>query len=129
MRKYHKDGSQPKPNEVFVFGSNLSGIHGAGAAKQAIMYGATFGVGVGFMGNTYAIPTKDFKVDTLPLTNIAFFVKLFVQASLNTPHIQYFITAVGCGLAGYKHSDIAPMFADCEDNCSFPDSWKEFLGD
>lgn len=129
MRKYHKDGSQPKPDEIFVFGSNLSGIHGAGAAKQAITYGAQYGVGVGFMGNTYAIPTKDFKVDTLPLTNIAFFVKLFTQASLNTPNMQYFVTAVGCGLAGYTHEQIAPMFADCGDNCSFPDVWKQFLGD
>lgn len=127
MRKYHKDGSQPKPDEIFVFGSNLSGIHGAGAAKQAITYGAQYGVGVGFMGNTYAIPTKDFKVDTLPLTNIAFFVKLFTQASLNTPNMQYFVTAVGTGLAGYSHEQIAPLFADCGDNCSFPHVWEKYL--
>lgn len=127
MRVYHKDGSQPNENQIFVFGSNLSGIHGAGAAKQAIRYGARFGVPVGFMGRTFAIPTKNEKVDTMSLEEIRKFVDIFVRTSLNTPNIQYFVTRIGCGLAGYRDWQIAPMFKDCGDNCSFAEEWKEFI--
>lgn len=48
-------------NQIFVFGSNPSGIHGAGSAKVAIKFGALYGKGRGLVGQTYALPTKNLK--------------------------------------------------------------------
>lgn len=125
--KYHKDGSQPRKDEVFVFGSNLAGIHGAGAAKQALRYGAKYGHGIGAYGNTYAIPTKDYDIKTLPLDSIRAYVDRFKRVTLAHPNVKFFVTRVGCGLAGYSDREIAPMFKGCGVNCSFPDNWAPFL--
>lgn len=127
--RYHKDHTEPQNGEVFVFGSNLAGIHGAGAARLAEQkYGAGRGVGIGLAGDSYAIPTKDYEICTLPLESIYGDVGRFIVFSkmyLN----DFFVTRVGCGLAGYKDSDIAPMFKGCRDNVIFPEEWKEFLED
>lgn len=127
--RYHKDGSQPRKDEVFVFGSNLAGIHGAGAAKQAIRYGAKYGHGIGQYGNTYAIPTKDYDIKTLPLESIKAYVDRFKRITLAHPDVKFFVTRVGCGLAGYSDREIAPMFKGCSSNCSFPQQWAPFLED
>lgn len=125
--KYHKDMSLPSKNEVFVFGSNLAGIHGKGAAKLALQYGARYGVGVGPSGRTYAIPTKGYDIETLSLEHIIPYIKRFTKITYEYPTVKFFITRIGCGLAGYKDKDIAPHFKGCNDNCSFPIQWKEFL--
>lgn len=109
-------------NEVFVFGSNLAGRHGAGAAKQALKWGAIYGVGVGHRGKTYAIPTKDENIQTLPLYQIKEYVKEFISYAKDRPEI-FLVTAIGCGLAGYQPKDIAPMFNDVSKNIVLP---KEF---
>ena len=103
-----------KPNQVFVFGSNLAGIHGAGAALQAIQFGAVRGVGVGLCGQTYAIPTKDKYINTLPLSGIRKYVDEFIRCALHS-ELEFLVTPIGCGLAGYEPKDIAPMFKDCLD--------------
>lgn len=125
--KFHKDGTLPGPKEVFVFGSNLAGIHGAGTAKAALGFGARMGHGVGAQGRTYAIPTKDVDIKTMLLDNIKPYIERFKKVTLEYPHVKFFVTRVGCGLAGYKDKDIAPLFKGCGSNCSFPDQWKEFL--
>lgn len=125
--KFHKDGTQPGDDEVFVFGSNLAGVHGAGAAKAALRYGARMGHGVGLQGRTYAIPTKDFDIKTLPIDNIKPYIERFKKVTLEHPQVKFFITRVGCGLAGYKDSEIAPLFRGCGDNCSFPKEWGAYL--
>ena len=125
--RLHKDGIQPYEDEVFVFGSNLAGIHGAGAAKQAIKYGAKYGQGIGLSGRTYAIPTKDDNIQTLPLSEIEVHVENFVKFSTDNPETTFFLTRIGCGLAGYKDRDIAPMFKGCGGNCIFPEQWETFL--
>lgn len=125
--RLHKDGIQPYEDEVFVFGSNLAGIHGAGAAKQAIKYGAKYGQGIGLSGRTYAIPTKDDNIQTLPLSEIEVHVENFVKFSIDNPETTFFLTRIGCGLAGYKDRDIAPMFKGCGGNCIFPEQWETFL--
>lgn len=125
---YHDDGSMPKVREIFVFGSNLAGIHGAGAAKAARLYcGAVYGIGDGMSGNSYAIPTKDKDFNCLTLETIQGFVNVFVEYTKQHPEYNYFITRVGCGLAGNLDEEIAPMFKDCGDNCSFAGQWKEFI--
>lgn len=127
IRTYHKDGTLPNiEHQVFVFGSNQSGIHGAGAAKVAKDYGAVYGVGFGRQGRTYAIPTKNYTVDTLPLEVIKQFVEAFVDHTKANPRESFFVTRVGCGLAGYTDAEIAPMFREAI-NCSFAESWEQYL--
>jgi len=131
--KFHIDGTLPKDNEIFVFGSNLSGIHGAGAALVAKnLYRAKLGFGVGLQGGSYAIPTKDHHIITLSLKDIIPHIKEFCnfvdEHRIYNPDIGFFITRIGCGLAGYDDSDIAPLFKMCNaKNCSFANEWKPYL--
>lgn len=129
LYKYHRDGSQPAPNQIFVFGSNLSGIHGAGAAKAAWLdYGAVRGVGEGLTGHSYALPTVRLGIaGPLPLFFIKEAVDRFINYALNTPDHEYFVTRIGCGLAGYHDSEIAPLFKNVPPNCSLPVTWQPYL--
>jgi len=104
-----------KPNEVFVFGSNLQGHHVGGAAKIAYeKFGAEWGLEEGFSGNTYAIPTVDFTSrEQMDLEDIEVFVQRFVEYVKTTPNKTFLVTAIGCGIAGFKESEIAPMFREC----------------
>lgn len=127
--KYHDDGSRPLFGHIFVFGSNLAGIHGAGAALAAkLYYGAQSDVPVGPCNNSYAIPTKGFNFNCLTLEQIKSRVDQFVEYTKQHPELQFFVTRVGCGLAGNADADIAPMFKGCGDNCSFAGQWREYLG-
>lgn len=113
--------------EIFVFGSNLAGRHGKGAAKEALEnHGARYGVGVGKFGNSYAIPTKDRELRTLDLVEINIYVAQFIKEAYYWPEAMFNVTLIGCGLAGYKPEQIAPMFRLALDlpNVRLP---KEFL--
>lgn len=111
---------------IFVFGSNLAGRHGAGAALFARQrYGAKLGQGIGPQGMSYAIPTKDAKLVTLPLGEIAIYVKDFLAYATRHPELTFNVTRVGCGLAGYKDADISPMFAGAPKNCVLPAEWRQ----
>lgn len=100
-----------KENEIFVFGSNLSGRHGKGAAKTALDWGAVYGKGNGIQGKTYGIPTKDVNVyKTLPLSEIKKYVNEFLNYAFLNPDKTFLVTEVGCGLAGYSVKEIAPLF-------------------
>jgi hypothetical protein len=98
--------------DVFVFGSNLAGRHGAAGAKHAREnYGARYGVGVGRTGDAYAIPTKDHGLMVLPLDVIALHIRTFIAYAANNPELKFGLTHVGCGLSGYDwESDIRPLF-------------------
>lgn len=112
--------------DIFVFGSNLAGIHGAGAANYALQYhGAKWGQGYGLQGNSFGIPTKDVNLRTLPLAQIMFYVEQFLIFANNNPHLKFKVTRVGCGLAGYTDNDIAPMFRCAPANVDFFEpSWR-----
>lgn len=98
-------------NEVFVFGSNLSGRHGKGAAKTALGWGAKWGQATGLQGRTYGIPTKDSDVSkTLNLSHIQLHVNEFIDFAIINPQLKFLVTEIGCGLAGLKPKDVAPMF-------------------
>lgn len=101
-----------KDNEIFVFGSNLSGFHGGGAAKLALdKFGAVYGNGIGLQGKSYAIPTKDFFIRrTLSLGEIEPYVLEFYNFAKNNKEFTFLVTLIGCGLAGYTPKDIAYMF-------------------
>ncbi len=106
---------------VFVFGSNLAGRHGKGAALTALqVYGAKYGVGEGRTGNSYAIPTKDRNLNVLPLQSIQESVKTFLEYARSHSYIHFMVTPIGCGLAGYKPHQIAPFFRDAPPNCTLP---------
>lgn len=110
---------------VFVFGSNLAGRHGKGAALCAMKdHGAIYGRGIGPQGHSYAIPTKDGSLVTLPLFTINLYVDVFKRFALERPEKTFNVTRIGCGLAGYTDSDIAPMFMDAPINCNLPEGWR-----
>lgn len=121
--------SSPLPeSEIFVFGSNEAGIHGAGAAYHAHRhYGAEWGKGIGRTGNAYGIPTKDLNIQTLPLHKINEYVLDFLEYAEAHPELKFYVTRIGCGLAGYKNEDIAPMFEDAPSNCRLEEDWKEVI--
>lgn len=119
------DEGVPGWRPIFVFGSNLAGRHGAGAAKAAYdEHGAVYGNGVGRQGSSYAIPTKDRQIKTLPLDKIKPHVDEFIEYAKKHPHLTFLVTRIGCGLAGYKDDDIAPMFKGAPDNCLLPEGWR-----
>jgi hypothetical protein len=101
------------PNEIFVFGSNLAGRHGAGAAGTALrLFGAHWGQGVGFSEQSYAIPTKNHHIQILPLQFIRPYVAEFLEFAASRLDLRFFVTPIGCGLAGYTPKDIAPLFLE-----------------
>jgi len=111
MRFTPENINQLAPNEIFVFGSNLAGIHGAGAARLAFdRFGAVWGVGIGHQGKSYALPTKDKDINTLSLPEITNHVVDFLEYAKNHPEFTFLVTKIGCGLAGWDVEDIAPCF-------------------
>ena len=124
---FHPDRTTPKDGRIFVFGSNRGGKHGAGAALEArLRYGALLGQGEGLVGKSYAIPTTTANFECLSLEEIEQYVETFVLFTLENPDMEFFVTRVGCGLAGNKDEDIAPMFKGAI-NCSFPENWRNYL--
>ncbi|MBP6568958.1 MAG: hypothetical protein KA270_17415, partial [Saprospiraceae bacterium] len=118
------------PKQIFVFGSNEAGTHGAGAAKLALdKFGATNSKGIGLQGNSYALPTKDKMIKTLPLSKIQTYVDTLWQFAKDTPMLQFLITKVGCGLAGYTEKDIAPLFFKFVvlDNVTLPQEFIDII--
>lgn len=122
--------------EIFVFGSNLAGRHGAGAALHAKEHcGAIYGRGEGLQGNSYAIPIKDGRNradlkdprQTLALSAIGPAVDRFLTFARAHSELQFQITAIGCGLAGYKPDQIAPFFQDHPANCILPSEFTIVL--
>lgn len=106
-----------KENEVFVFGSNEAGIHGAGAAKTAkVRFGAKDFKGFGYhstpIGLTFAIPTKDWEIKTLHPFYIHAYIHRFIDFAKYRKDLKFLVTELGCGLAGYTPEDIAPMFKE-----------------
>ena len=117
-------------NQIFVFGSNESGLHGGGAANLAYHnFGATMYQGLGLSGNSFAIPTKDWLVDTLDLKTIQFYVNRFEQFVRTHPSLEYMITRIGCGIAGYTAEEIAPMFKNFVDleNIYLPEDFIKII--
>lgn len=128
VRRYHKNGTLPQEGEIFVFGSNLAGRHGRGAALVAMTLGAVRGVPRGLQGQTYAIPIKNKNIISMSIHDVAREIRGFAQFTYDRPDLNFFVTAVGCGLGFFKDYEIAPLFKMAV-NCSFPENWKPYLED
>lgn len=103
--------SELEENEIFVFGSNLAGAHGGGAARLAYdCFGAVCGEGVGLHGRTYAIPTMQGGVET-----IRPYVDEFIRFAKENAHLTFLVTRIGCGIAGFRDEEIAPLFREAID--------------
>jgi hypothetical protein len=117
-------------NKIFVFGSNLVGRHGLGAANWALLhYGAIMGIGIGRMGNSYAIPTKGRQLEILPLDVIQHHVEVFINYAKDHPALTFILTRIGCGYARYKDHQIAPLFKGVPNNVEIPKEWLTFVRD
>ena len=111
-------------NEIFVFGSNIHGAHGGGAAWYAHQaFGAEWGVGEGLTGRTYALPTMEGEA------SMAKAVERFIACAKEHPELTFLVTAVGCGIAGYTPSQVAPLFRGATqlENVYLPQVFWEFL--
>lgn len=115
---------------IFVFGSNEAGIHGAGAANTAYeKHGARWGFSYGHIGDSFAIPTKDEDIQTLPLIRVKQYIEGFIAYAYGHRKLKFKVTQIGCGLAGFTKEQIAPLFKDAPPNCWFDEAWKPILGE
>ena len=114
-----------KADEVFVFGSNLAGMHGGGAAYVAFrQFGAVMGCGVGLRGQSYAIPTMQGGVETIKP-----YVDDFIAFAREHPELFFYVTRIGCGIAGFRDKEIAPLFSEAVglENVCLPESFSQSL--
>ena len=117
--------SELNDGEIFVFGSNLAGMHGGGAARVAHRkFGAEWGVGIGLTGQTYAIPTMQGGVET-----IAPYVDEFIEFASNHKELKFYVTRIGCGIAGFHEEEMAPLFRNAlgEPNIILPQTFYNIL--
>ena len=117
--------SELKADEVFVFGSNLEGMHGGGAAFTAWKkFGAVMGCGVGLRGQSYAIPTMQGGVETIKP-----YVDSFIVFAKEHPELFFYVTRIGCGIAGFRDKEIAPLFSEAisVENICLPESFVKVL--
>lgn len=122
MAKYDSNGyiTELDENEIFVFGSNGQGFHGAGAAATAVhKFGAKFGQREGLQGQSYAIDTMDGDDEMFAE------IDRFLKFAKDHPELKFLVTEIGCGIAGYSPEQIAPHFRDCTKNVILP---KNFSG-
>jgi len=129
MRKYTPENIvNLDENEIFVFGSNEAGIHGAGAARIAFLkFGAEMGLGNGLSGNSYAIPTKDRNVETLPLDKVKSYIDEFIGFVLNHQNLTFYLTKIGCGLAGFTIEEIKNIFWEVIEEYRTESSKEQYL--
>ncbi len=114
-----------KADEIFVFGSNLAGMHGGGAAYVAFQkFGAVMGCGVGLRGQSYAIPTMQGGVETIKP-----YIDEFIEYAKSRPDLFFYVTRIGCGIAGFRDKDIAPLFKDAAgvENICLPKSFVSLI--
>ena len=112
-------------NEIFVFGSNLEGSHGGGAAAIAARkFGAIWGQGVGLQGQSYGIPTMHGGVSAIKP-----YVDEFIEFAKNNPQLDFLVTRIGCGIAGFREEEIAPLFENATslENVYLPDTFWDII--
>ena len=112
-------------DDIFVFGSNLEGMHMGGAARVAYeKFGAKWGQGVGIQGQSYAIPTMQGGVETIKP-----YVDEFINLAREWDQNTFYVTRIGCGIAGFTDEEIAPLFDEAYDlyNVRLPKSFADII--
>jgi hypothetical protein len=113
---------------IFVFGSNLDGMHEGGAARFAAQrHGAALGVGEGITESSYALPTVGHMFSRMPMEQVEAAVARFLSFAAGNPEMEFQVTRVGCGIAGFADAEIAALFTDAPTNCSFDSAWSPYL--
>jgi hypothetical protein len=118
---------------IFVFGSNTHGIHGAGAARDArVNFGAKQGQGFGIQGQSFAIPTRTVEqgnpyIVDMPFIEIQDYVAMFITFAQRHPELEFKVTQIGTGHAGYEHTQMVALFLDSPPNCYFDEAWKSYF--
>lgn len=111
MRVSAKHIDKLEDDEVFVFGSNTEGMHAGGAARMAMEWGAIYGKAFGLQGKTFAIPTVDYRISgKMGVDEIKKYVDEFLDFTIKNKDKKFLVTEIGCGIAGFKVSEIAPLF-------------------
>ncbi len=124
LQHLHENGDP----RVFVFGSNVAGLHGGGAAWYAKnKLGAEWGVGEGLTGQTYALPTCYVPGEPVTFDELIVYVANFLEVARAHTELTFFVSAVGCGIAGFEESEVGPLFKDAPANCDLPPGWRDPL--
>ena len=111
MRVSEKHIDKLEDDEVFVFGSNTEDMHAGGAARMAMNWGAVYGKAFGLQGKTFAIPTVDYtRSGKMSIDEIKKYVDEFLDFTIKNKDKKFLVTEIGCGIAGFKVSEIAPLF-------------------
>lgn len=114
------------PDAIFVYGANLKGRHGKGAAKEALNYGAIEGK-IGYSGRSYGIPTKNTNLGTMLLEEIKKYVDEFIIFATMSPDKLFILTRIGCGLARHSDEEMVKLFDGCPTNVIIPLDWRQFM--
>ncbi|AGA67257.1 hypothetical protein BPP43_10415 [Brachyspira pilosicoli P43/6/78] len=132
MRVSAKHIDKLEDDEVFVFGSNTEGMHAGGAARMAMNWGAVYGKAFGLQGKTFAIPTVDYtRSGKMSIDEIKKYVDEFLDFTIKNKDKKFFVTEIGCGIAGFKVSEIAPLFRKALEysNVYLPERFINYLKD
>lgn len=132
MRVSAKHIDKLEDNEVFVFGSNTEGMHAGGAARMAMNWGAVYGKAFGLQGKTFAIPTVDYtRSGKMSVDEIKKYVDEFLDFTVKNKDKKFLVTEIGCGIAGFKVSEIAPLFRKALEysNVYLPEIFINYLKD
>lgn len=132
MRVSAKHIDKLEDDEVFVFGSNTEGMHAGGAARMAMNWGAVYGKAFGLQGKTFAIPTVDYtRSGKMSVDEIKKYVDEFLDFTIKNKDKKFLVTEIGCGIAGFKVSEIAPLFRKALEysNVYLPERFINYLKD
>lgn len=132
MRVSEKHIDKLEDDEVFVFGSNTEGMHAGGAARMAMNWGAIYGKAFGLQGKTFAIPTVDYtRSGKMSIDEIKKYVDEFLDFTIKNKDKKFLVTEIGCGIAGFKVSEIAPLFRKALEysNVYLPERFINYLKD
>ena len=125
---FHKDLAMPDGKSALVYGTNKKGVHDVGwALIAATKFGARHGVAEGFIGMSYGIPTKGFKMEPLSIDEIKPSIAKFIEFAASRPERQFHVTRIGVMPSGLSDSQVAPLFRGASSHCSFPEEWKSYL--
>ena len=130
MRVSAKHIDKLEDDEVFVFGSNTEGMHAGGAARMAMNWGAIYGKAFGLQGKTFAIPTVDYtRSGKMSIDEIKKYVDEFLDFTIKNKDKKFLVTEIGCGIAGFKVSEIAPLFREALEysNVYLPERFINYL--